>query len=908
MDRREFLQFLILTGSITFLGIDPGCGETKNSKQLKKELKIPPDAKKVLILSQSSHWDINWQKTFDEYYHENVKWIIKDSIAHLEFDNDNTYSISEIAFLKRYWNDYEKDREKLKLFYNQKRFQIVGGGYTSPDTLLPTTEMLLRDWMYGNLWVNENLGSFPDAAWQPDSFGHSGTLPDILSSLGYKYVGFSRIDGAPFYASSQIRDLMGKIGGRTSFLPNSHGKYFHDNGIALFWWIGPRGGKVLAYWMPYTYCQGDDIDSHLPFSLPGVKIDNPQDRQLIFERITQFINDLTPYSRNKRYMFVPVGCDFQKPHLHLAEYARWWNEEMYQKTGVYVVTATFRDFMTLSEEEKDIPVLRADLNPLWTGFYSYHPYIKESSTLITHKLILSEIANVALYSETGKSKQEEIEKIWEKGVLINHHDWIPGTSMPHVYYNEQLPDSRKWVQESHQLWQNILTSYINSSGNNPTLIVHNPFPFEVEYNGELDVTLNGKFKNLSYRDEKNSITVFPEATDENGYVTKGKAFLNLFIPPGGISLFPLKEIAIDKSPFVVYGDYGDYIEVRTGYIDLLKIEKATGNITELSIHGEHFIYGGKGNSILFYNDIGGPYGMGMEGSSSSYHPIDFEMKAPAEFSVLDYQPFRWGVEWKAQYENFYVKKTLWIFPSSPLIEFETEVEPIGNLPDHVAWVIRFETTLSGKDFLAHLPGGIYKRKRKGLFNPTYWPIEGWLKISDSSTSKEILFSSPGNRAWRVDEDGVVETVILRNAYLEEFANFGAWCDERNGYKSRYILFPGYPLSSDELIRYGFYYEYSPAVFLENLATSGETSLFELSDKRFLVSALYRSTKHRGFVIRIYNPLHIETNITVKLYLKGNFQTYRINGREEKIKSLGKTTGEFQMQIKNTFETILLEEI
>ena len=100
MDRREFIKLMILMSGFTYLGTFSGCGgiNEEEIKEIKDRLNIPSDAKKVLFLSQSSHWDINWQKTFDEYYDQNVEKIILNSIEHLKFDNMNHYSISKIHF------------------------------------------------------------------------------------------------------------------------------------------------------------------------------------------------------------------------------------------------------------------------------------------------------------------------------------------------------------------------------------------------------------------------------------------------------------------------------------------------------------------------------------------------------------------------------------------------------------------------------------------------------------------------------------------------------------------------------------------------------------------------------------------------------------------------------------------
>ncbi len=910
MDRRDFIKFLLLSGSLSFLGLDIGCsgGSDGDASEIKDRLAIPADAEKVLILGQTSHWDINWQKTFQEYYSENVERIINDALAHLEFDSRNTYAISEIAFLERYWNDHPERREELRAFFDQGRLQIIGGGYTSPDTMLPTTEMLIRDWVYGNFWVADNLGNLPDTAWQPDSFGHGGTLPDVLSAIGYKYVGFSRMDGAPFYVSSEMSGVMGKLGGTSSFVPGSHGEYFKKEGISLFWWVGPAGGRVLAYWMPFTYCQGDYIDSPVPLSLPGAILTDDNNRELVFKRIRQFVDDLLLFSRNRRYLFVPVGCDFQSPHIKLAQYAEWWNTERFGDTGIYVVSATFRDFMVLSEkEEKDIPLIKADFNPLWTGFYSYHPVLKEASTAITKNLVAAEMANIMAYSQDGTSSQDRIEDLWRKGVLINHHDWIPGTSMPHVYYDEQLPDSLAWMEESSRMWLDNITRFINTKGDESLLIVMNMLPFSTVHRGEVKVRFDTPVDEAGFSETWGRGKVFPIEVDEDGRIEEGLLVYSLNMPAGGVRVIPLSRNIPDDSPFAVVTDFGDRLEVRTAFYDPIVFEKSTGDILELSYLGRKIIYGGRGNSLRIYNDDGGTYRMGMELSCGNYQELQRE-PIDTEFKILDQRPLRWGIEFTASYEDFRVRKVAFLYPDDPMIYFETDISPVGRFPDHVAWISAFQTSLSGETFLAHLPGGVYERKRKGIYDPTYWPVEGWLILKGNSNETELLFASPGNRAWRVEDDGLVELVLTRSATLEKCANLGAWCEEKYGYTSRYILYPAMGLTDEEIIRYGFNFESGSMSTVIKGTASGEFSLFSLDRKDLLVSAFYRSTRRKGYVVRVYDPLRKGGRVTLTISLEGNFRIHRINGREEILETLGTGEREFALELNKPIETFFLEEV
>jgi len=44
-----------------------------SEQQIRQRLDIPLDAEKVLIFSESSHWDPNWLFTADEYFERYVR-------------------------------------------------------------------------------------------------------------------------------------------------------------------------------------------------------------------------------------------------------------------------------------------------------------------------------------------------------------------------------------------------------------------------------------------------------------------------------------------------------------------------------------------------------------------------------------------------------------------------------------------------------------------------------------------------------------------------------------------------------------------------------------------------------------------------------------------------------------------
>src|SRR5262245_24473276 len=239
------------------------CGDNEHRKvglpeaelALRARLGIPDDATRVIIFGQNSHLDIDWQHTFDDYYAMFVEPAFLSAHQILDEQPRAFYSIAAMAYLQRHVATHPEELAALRAAAETGQLRVVGGGLTSPDTLLPETEMLARDFLYGIQFAETALDAHPRAAWLPDSFGHGAATPDLLSAAGYASVAFARIDGAPTL-TDQI------FGKRTAPLPDSTAGLLAKLGSADFVWRGSGGGEILAHYLAGAglYCQGDNVD------------------------------------------------------------------------------------------------------------------------------------------------------------------------------------------------------------------------------------------------------------------------------------------------------------------------------------------------------------------------------------------------------------------------------------------------------------------------------------------------------------------------------------------------------------------------------------------------------------------------------------------------------------------------
>ncbi|NDJ86647.1 MAG: alpha-mannosidase [Chloroflexi bacterium] len=76
---------------------------------------------------------------------------------------------------------------RIQRLVEDGRWNITGGWYLQPDLNLPGGESLVRVILLGRQYFAEKFGLKPPVAYNFDSFGHPGSLPQLLRQSGFDY-------------------------------------------------------------------------------------------------------------------------------------------------------------------------------------------------------------------------------------------------------------------------------------------------------------------------------------------------------------------------------------------------------------------------------------------------------------------------------------------------------------------------------------------------------------------------------------------------------------------------------------------------------------------------------------------------------------------------------------------------
>lgn len=439
-----------------------------DEQDIRQKLGIPEDAKRVLIFSESSHWDPDWLFTAEEYFDRFVQHNLDQALEALLREPRRVYSMECMFFLRQYWEHRPEQQDTIRRLVNAGRLRLTSSGVTTADTLLPSTEAILRDLLIGQEWLRANgMQQEPKLAYFTDSFGCTPTLPSLLNAAGFDRTAITRIDGMYFMGC----DLESS---KRFPRPGSSAERLLVQERSLdFVWRDPNGAHLLCHWNAFTYGQGDML-AYAGISrvyLARLAVSQRSDRH-VARRIEQFTAQLSPYSRTP-YLFCPIGFDFVEPIPNLLALLDRYNQNHYPTTGIWAVNAGLDDYLSLAETyQEQLPILELDPNPYWTGFYTARPTLKQRSHKLVDNLLLAEkFACLPENIESGKTIRAELEQAWWTAATSNHHDFITGTSPDRVAEGEQIP----WLDQALASVSSI-TKRLTSNLRAPKVTVSVPEP------------------------------------------------------------------------------------------------------------------------------------------------------------------------------------------------------------------------------------------------------------------------------------------------------------------------------------------------------------------------------------------------------------------------------------------------
>ena len=278
--------------------------------------------------------------------------------------------------------------------------------WVESDTNIPSGESIVRQIIFGkNFWIKEFEQDIT-ILWLPDTFGFSGSLPQIMKKSGISALvtmklSWNRVNRFPYHS---------------------------------FWWEGIDGSRVLVHMLP----EGTYNSPALPQSV--IRIEREYREREVSDHAL---------------MVYGIGDGGGGPGAeHLERLKRMNADEGF----LHVKQEKVGSFLKkLQDESSGFPVWEGELYlERHQGTFSTQGksklYNKQMETMLYKAEFLSVIAMVFMDIPYPK---EKIDSLWKEILLYQFHDILPGTSIKRVY-DESWEHYRRMLKEGDKIVGKIL--------------------------------------------------------------------------------------------------------------------------------------------------------------------------------------------------------------------------------------------------------------------------------------------------------------------------------------------------------------------------------------------------------------------------------------------------------------------
>lgn len=140
--------------------------------------------KPVVHLICNAHLDPVWKWPWEEGAREAVS-TFRTAVELLHAFPEFIFNHNE-SVLYEWVEEYDPPLfAQIQALVRAGRWHISGGWYLQPDVNLPGGETLVRCILEGRRYFDEKFGVRPSVAYNFDSFGHAGSLPQIMAQSGF---------------------------------------------------------------------------------------------------------------------------------------------------------------------------------------------------------------------------------------------------------------------------------------------------------------------------------------------------------------------------------------------------------------------------------------------------------------------------------------------------------------------------------------------------------------------------------------------------------------------------------------------------------------------------------------------------------------------------------------------------
>ena len=320
-----------------------------------------------------AHIDMNWMWGFPETVAVTIdtfRTMLDLMVEYPQF----TFSQSQASTYRIVEEHDPELLEEIKTRVKEGRWEISASTWVEADKNMPNGESFARHVLYTKRYINKMFGVDPDDLsldYEPDTFGHNWSIPEIMSKSGVKY-------------------------------------YYHHrayDGHYVYRWQSRNNAEVLVFRDPKGY-NATVSNSHVPFSV-------------------QFCNDAG--IKDMLYVY-GVGDHGGGPTRRDLE--RLIDMQGWPVAPVIRFSTYSAFYAALDQMRESLPIVNQELNFVFTGCYTTQSRIKMANRIAEDRLYSAEALSAgACVFAGGSDLTKSYAKAWERTLFNQFHDILTGSGI-----------------------------------------------------------------------------------------------------------------------------------------------------------------------------------------------------------------------------------------------------------------------------------------------------------------------------------------------------------------------------------------------------------------------------------------------------------------------------------------------
>lgn len=805
---------------------------------------------KIICVSHA-HIDMNWMWSWPETVSitlDTFRTMLKLMEEYPEF----TFSQSQ-ASVYRIVEEYDPEMlSVIKSRVKEGRWEVTASTWVEADKNMPNGESMARHLLYAKDYLSRLFDIPIDDLrldFEPDTFGHSANVPEILNKGGVKYYYHCR--------------------GYNAKYPDYY----------LYRWVAPSGASVLVYREPFWYL--GEIDPSIAYYVPEFH------RQSGLDTMPRVFG-VGDHGGG------PTRRDVER----ILDMNTW-------PVFPQIRFGTLGEFFALAESQaRNVPEIKDELNVVFTGCYTSQSRVKTAGRKAEAGLFDAELfSTISALATKAPYPQQAYRKAWTNVLFNQFHDIITGSGVRDTreYAMGLYQDTMATVQSQKQralyrISANIDTRRLGAESDASATVSEGAgvgfgisgFRVAQVGRGKGKIRLFHAF-NPSGRERNEPVEIvvwdwpgdvrrmrFAGPSDEalphqifepNGQYWGHKytrVLVQVSVPPFGHTTLVLKEIeeridSYDLGPHQRVETSDEFVLENSNVRVLLNAQNGTlASFVDKSTGAE---YVDKTRTTGVFRYILEDDAKGMTSwQVGRYMQID-ELTTNVKMRYAHRGALYQAVVCTTEFGNSTLKVEIGLRAGSSVLEYSVECDwheigRRGKSVPQLAFALPIPFTC--KRFKYDVPFGVVERQPQDLDVPA----NSWtLAVNDDAARKSVILMSDSKYGFR-GTDGEMSLTLLRGSYdPDPYPDLGI-------HRTRFALGPIDNSSNLSLI--GLAFDYNHPIEIISVAPSKQGNLppthsfGRIEQGSVAISAVKMAEEDSGMVIRLYETEGRDTDVVVSL--------------------------------------------